>query len=98
MYGLVNAAFRELMTSRHGPDKWEAIRQRLGIEADEFARMEPYPDDLTYQMVKCGAEVAGVAQEELLAAFGEFWVTYTDREGYSALFEFAPTRFHAQWK
>jgi predicted hydrocarbon binding protein len=88
MYGLVNAAFRELVISRHGSNRWEEIRQKIGIDSDEFARMEPYPDALTYQMVKCGADVIGVTQEELLAAFGEFWVAYTDRE-YRALFEFA---------
>lgn len=88
MYGLVNAAFRELIISRHGLGKWEDIRRKLDIEADEFARMEPYPDELTYQMVKCGAEATGVPDRELLTTFGEFWVTYTDRE-YRALFEFA---------
>lgn len=89
MYGLVNAAFRELIVTRHGLGKWEDIRRKLDTECDEFARMEPYPDELTYQMVKHGAEVTGVPDQELLTAFGEFWVTYTDREGYGALFELA---------
>jgi Haem-NO-binding len=89
MYGLVNAAFRELIISRHGLGKWEDIRRKLEIDSDEFARMQPYADALTYQMVKHGAQATGVTEEELLSAFGEFWVTYTDRAGYGALFEFA---------
>jgi predicted hydrocarbon binding protein len=89
MYGLVNAAFRELVVSKYGLSKWEEIRQKIGIDADEFAKMEPYPDELTYQMVSCGAEVMGIPSEELLSAFGELWVTYTDRAGYGALFDIA---------
>lgn len=89
MYGLVNAAFRELVISKHGRGAWEEIRRRNELESDEFQSMEPYPDELTYQMVKCGAEVIGVPDEELLIAFGEHWVSYTVREGYGALFEFA---------
>ena len=89
MYGLVNAAFRELVVSKHGPNKWQEIRQKIGISSDEFTAMESYPDDLTYQMVLHGSEVIGMPSEELLAAFGEFWVTYTDQEGYGSLFEIA---------
>lgn len=89
MYGLVNAAFRELFVSKYGLNKWDDIRLKLGIVADEFATMEPYPDELTYQMVNCGAEVTGVPLDELLAAFGEHWVTFTDRAGYGALFDIA---------
>jgi predicted hydrocarbon binding protein len=89
MYGLVNAAFRELVISRHGTETWDRIRLALSLEADEFARMDAYPDLLTYQMVQSGAAVMGIPSQELLAAFGEFWVTYTDREGYAALFDIA---------
>jgi hypothetical protein len=89
MYGLVNAAFRELVIANYGLGKWHEIRHRTEIESDEFAIMEPYPDELTYQMVKHGAQVTGVPEEELISAFGEFWVTFTDRAGYGALFEVA---------
>ncbi len=89
MYGLVNAAFRELIVSRHGPQKWETIRKGVGVEDDVFYRMEPYPDELTTKLVQHGATVTGLSSEELLISFGEYWVTYTIQEGYAALFDIA---------
>jgi predicted hydrocarbon binding protein len=89
MYGLVNAAFRDMIVSNFGVDKWELIRLAVVPELEEFARMQPYSDAITYQMVQEGCAVTGISQEDLLVKFGEFWVTYTASEGYSALFDIA---------
>lgn len=94
MYGLVNAALRELIVSRHGSEKWEQIRQAVVPDVDNFSRMSPYPDEVTYRMVQRASELTGDSQEELLLKFGEFWVIYTDREGYSALFDIAGDSLH----
>lgn len=89
MYGLVNAAFRELIVSNHGQATWERVFASTGLNSDSFARMEPYPDDVIYRMVQQGAEVLEQPVEQLLISFGEFWVEYTGREGYGAMFEIA---------
>ena len=90
MYGMVNAALRELIVSRYGSDKWEQIRQEVVPDVDgDFSRMEQFPDEITTRMVARASHFTGVSQEELLIKFGEFWVIYTDREGYSSLFDIA---------
>lgn len=89
MYGLVNAALRELIVAKHGLTAWERLRDEAGLQADTFALMDPYPDEITQRMVQQGAAILGMSTAELLHSFGEFWVEYTDREGYGSLFEIA---------
>ena len=89
MYGLVNAAFRELIVSRYGNEQWEKIREAVVPDVESFSRMEQHPDEITYRMVERAAELTGIPQRELLVKFGELWVIYTDREGYGSLFDIA---------
>jgi predicted hydrocarbon binding protein len=89
MYGLVNAAFRELIVSYYGAVKWDEIRAHAGVRDDQFSKMGAYPDEVTYRMVSSAAQTLGISGEQVLIAFGQHWVTYTDQEGYAALFEIA---------
>lgn len=94
MYGLVNAAVQELVVSAFGADKWEQIRVKAGIGVESFSRMEPYPDELTYKLVGAASEVLGLHTDDVMKAFGEFWVLYTGREGYGHMFDIAGGSFH----
>src|SRR5438445_7060172 len=87
MYGLVNAAVQELVVSKFGKEKWEEIKKKAGVELDSFNRMEPYPDDMTYKMVGAASEVLGISPDDVMKAFGEFWVLYTGKEGYGKLLD-----------
>jgi hypothetical protein len=89
MYGLVNAALRELLISLYGHDHWEQVRLAVVPELETFSAMEQYPDEITYRMIERASHFAGVPEEELLVSFGELWVVYTDRQGYGALFDIA---------
>lgn len=89
MYGLVNAAFRELIVSLFGHERWERVRLASVPDVDTFSPMEQYPDEITYVMVAHACKQTGIAQDELLIKFGELWVVYTDRQGYGALFDIA---------
>jgi hypothetical protein len=89
MYGLVNAAIQDLVTSKFGKDKWEAIKAKVGVDIGAFSRMEPYPDDLTYKLVGATSEVLGISADDALKAFGEFWVLYTGTAGYGDIMEMA---------
>lgn len=85
MYGLVNKAIEELVSTRFGEETWAKIRERAGIEVGGFMSMDPYPDAVTYRMVFAASEVLGVPVASLLEAFGEYWMLYTAREGYGEL-------------
>lgn len=89
MYGLVNAAIQELVCSQFGVDKWEAIKAKAGVEVDQFSRMQPYPEDMTYQLVGAASAVLGLPPDDVLKAFGEYWVLYTGQVGYGHMFQIA---------
>ena len=85
MYGLVNKAVEELVCSRFGEEAWETIKRKAGVEIDAFVSMDSYPDDVTYKLVAAASEVLAMPSDDILKAFGEYWVLYTAREGYGEL-------------
>lgn len=89
MYGLVNTALQDLVSSRFGEDTWESIKRAAGVDIDVFVSMEAYPDDVTYKLVGAASERLGLSIEEVLKAFGEYWVSYTAKEGYGAILTLA---------
>lgn len=89
MYGLVNAAIQELVCSQFGADKWEAIKKKAGVDIEVFNRMQPYPEDLTYNLVGAVSEVLGIPPDDVIKAFGEYWVLYTGQVGYGHMFQIA---------
>jgi Haem-NO-binding len=89
MYGMVNAAIQELICSRFGEDKWAEIKTKAGVEIEEFSRMSQYPDEVTYKLVGAASEALSLPADDVMKAFGEFWVLYTGQVGYGHLFEMA---------
>ncbi|MEZ6014638.1 MAG: heme NO-binding domain-containing protein [Planctomycetota bacterium] len=85
MYGLVNRAIEDLVCQNHGQETWERVRARAGVTGHGFVAMESYPDAITYALVGAAAEELGAPADEILEAFGEFWMKYTAEEGYGEL-------------
>jgi heme-NO-binding protein len=85
MYGLVNKAVVDLVTSKFGQDAWNKIKQKAEVDIDVFVSMDAYPDDITYRLVGAASEVLKIPAEQVLEAFGEWWVLYTANEGYGPL-------------
>jgi len=93
MYGLVNKAIKDLVVSNHGQDKWEEICRLSGFEDQEFIGMNPYPDKLTYDLVKNASQVLRADAGAILEAFGEYWILYTADEGYGDLMDLTGSNF-----
>jgi len=89
MYGLINQAIRDMIFVNHGEETWVRVRQRAGVDAEQFEAMESYPDGLTKQLIAAASEELQQHPHALMRAFGEFWVTYTAAEGYGQLMELA---------
>jgi hypothetical protein len=89
MYGLLNAALKEFVVESYGGEAWQRIVSETAPGLVEFNKLTPYPDALTYSMVGRACEETGSSFETLMFGFGEFWVRYTDSQGYGALFEIA---------
>lgn len=89
VYGLINVAVRDLITSRFGDDAWASICQKSGVGDEAFIRMDQHDDAITYGLVGAAAEVLDITPSEVLQAFGEYWTTFTGDEGYGPLLDAA---------
>lgn len=87
MYGLVNKAIQDFTILNAGEEAWENIVKRSGISVGEFISMSPYDDAITYALVDAASVELNTPASTLLEAFGEFWITFSAREGYGELLE-----------
>ena len=88
MNGLVNRAIEQLVVSMKGEAGWRGVCAHagvVGVAADGFVSMQNYDDDVTFRLVAAVSERLGLPPEQVLEAFGEYWITYTADEGYGAL-------------
>ncbi len=93
MYGLVNTAIQQLITEKFGDGSWETVTEKAGIEDEIFVSMDPYDDSVTYAVVGAVCEVTGLNAEQVLEAFGEYWVLYTAERGYGPILQMAGKSF-----
>ena len=89
MYGMINKAIRDLVTSRFGEAKWEEVRRKAGVADEVFINMEKYPDEATYKLVGAASEVLGAPPAAILENFGEYWTVYSAEAGFGHLLDFA---------
>ena len=87
MYGIVNKAIEDLVKTNFGEEKWEAVLERSEIEHDFFISNEPYDDDITYKLAGAVSEEMNIPIEQVLQAFGEWWILKTSKEKYGGLME-----------
>jgi len=87
MYGIVNKAIEDLVIANFGEEKWEAIKDRIGIDIDFFISSEPYDDDVTFKLAVAVSEEMNMTVGDVLIAFGEWWVIKTTSEKYTGLMQ-----------
>jgi len=87
MYGIVNKAIEDLVIANFGEEKWEAIKDRSGIDIDFFISSEPYDDDVTFKLAVAVSEEMHMTVGDVLIAFGEWWVVKTTTEKYPGLMD-----------
>ncbi len=93
MYGIVNKAIQDLVTSNFGQEKWEIILEKSGIEEDFFISGEAYDDAITFKLAQAVSEEMNLSLQEVLIAFGEWWVVKTTKEKYGGLMESGGSTF-----
>jgi hypothetical protein len=93
MYGLVNKAIQDLVIKGYGEEAWIEICRKSGFDEEEFVGLEPYPDSLTYTLVKNVSEKTGMDTSKILEIFGEHWILYTADEGYGDLMNLSGSNF-----
>jgi hypothetical protein len=93
MYGLVNKAIKDLVTTNFGEDKWKEICRLADHVEEDFIGMNPYPDKLTFDLVTHASTVLNISPGSILEAFGEYWILYTADEGYGDLMNLTGNTF-----
>lgn len=94
MYGIVNQAIQGLVVEEFGKEKWELIKQRSGLDYDYFVSNESYDDNITYELVGSASEILDISPEEVLRAFGEYWILRTGYERYGDLMKAGGSSFY----
>lgn len=95
MYGLVNRAIQEFVSTNYGTPTWDVIKRTAKVEAVDFHGMEEYPDCVTFALVGAASQELKMPAEQVLEAFGEYWVLYTAKEGYGDLLKMSGADFVA---
>jgi Haem-NO-binding len=91
MYGMVNEAMQQMITSLHGEATWQHIRAQVGCDLEHFIRLDAYPDELTYGLVGAAVAELRVPAPELLHEFGRYWVSFARHGGYGDFFRACAT-------
>jgi hypothetical protein len=87
MYGIVNKAIQDLITENYGEEVWEKVRATSGVDIDFFLSNEPYDDDITYKLAGAAASTLQISVDQVLQAFGEWWILKTGKEKYGGLMQ-----------
>lgn len=87
MYGLVNQAVRDLVVTKFGEEKWNAICDEARSPVKEFVNMQYYPDALTYALVGAASSQLGLPANAILSEFGKYWILYTAKTGYGPIMD-----------
>lgn len=89
MFGWINDCTECLVVSKFGDETWHKIKEKANCQVEDggFLRYKYYPDSDTVQLVVAASEVLGLTVDEVLFAFGEFFVSYVQDNGYANVLE-----------
>ena len=82
MYGLVNQGVKAMVMDAGGESLWQTVREKAGLELDEFLSMQPYEDVVTMSLVDAASQVLDTPAAELLEGFGQYWIGFTAKTGW----------------
>ncbi len=85
MHGAVNQAVEDLIIANFDERTWLKIKKESGFTDEMFLSNEPYPDQLTFDLVVATHNVTGMAVDDILKALGEHWVLETGVNKYGDL-------------
>jgi len=89
MFGWMNDCCECLVLTKFGEDTWHKIKEKANCTVPDggFIRYKYYPDSDTLDLVIAASEVLGISIDDVLIAFGDFFVDYVEDNGYSNVME-----------
>jgi hypothetical protein len=85
MYGIINKAAETFVRSRYGDAVWDRVRLKAGLPDEPFISMNRYDDSATYGILGAASEVTGTHAEQVIEAFGVYWIEYVFDAGYGRM-------------
>jgi predicted hydrocarbon binding protein len=89
MKGVINKGVQELVESQFGQDAWEAIRCNARCDEASFSPGIDYPDQMTVDLIVAASEHLNLTADDVMIAFGKYWVANTGAKSYPTLFALA---------
>ncbi|MEM1261448.1 MAG: heme NO-binding domain-containing protein [Pseudomonadota bacterium] len=83
----MNRGVRDLVIAHGGKSLWDDVRQRAGVDTDDFSSMAAYDDAVTMALVAAASDIMDTPADDLLRQFGHHWVQFTGKEGYGPLMD-----------
>lgn len=89
MFGWINDCTECLVLSKFGQETWHQIKAKANCQVDDggFLRYKYYPDSDTVELVVAASEVLGISIDDVLHAFGDYFIDYVQDNGYSNVLE-----------
>ncbi|GFR46278.1 hypothetical protein Agub_g7832 [Astrephomene gubernaculifera] len=84
MIGWINLSVEAFICDSFGRDAWQRIVQEARVDCNWVSSC-PYPDKITYDLVITGAGILGVTVPQALEAYGQYFVNYVIKQGYTRL-------------
>jgi len=89
MFGWINDCTESLVCSAFGEEAWHKIKEKAGctVEDGGFLRYKYYKDSETVDLVVAASEVLNLTVDQVLGAFGDYFVDYVKMNGYANVLE-----------
>ena len=85
MHGLVNQSIQGLVIESFGLQKWEEILNDSNVTEASFSSKVIYPDKTTYDLAISASKILKISIDDVLFAFGKYWVLNIAKEKYYSL-------------
>ena len=82
MYGMVHKAARAMALEKFGTEFLDRVLERCGLGDEHFISSEIYDDETTLSLVAALSEESGLPTDELLTAFGQYWIKFATQSSY----------------
>lgn len=86
---MINKAVEALVKETWGDATWIEICKDADVDPLGFLTMEQYDDAITYRLVASASKISGLPADDILRVYGEFFISFTSKEGYGLLLKAA---------
>lgn len=87
MYGLINAALKDMLITNFGDKAWEDIYASAQVGDDSFLAMRSYDDDITYRLAHAASARLEAPIDDCMEMFGRYWIAEVATKSFASLMQ-----------